>query len=100
MNEKCKDCKHSKHRTEIEKKELTRRLSIIEGQVRGIKQMLEDDRLCSDVLIQISAVNKSLKSIGNNILKSHMSTCVVEDIQNGNLEIIDDVMNLFARMEN
>lgn len=99
MNEKCKNCKHSKHRTELEKKQLSKRLSIIEGQVRGIKQMIDDDRLCSDVLIQISAVNKSLKSIGNSILKSHLSTCVVEDIKNDNLEIIDDVMDLISRIE-
>lgn len=99
MNEKCKNCQHSKHRTEAEKKQLSKRLSIIEGQVRGIKQMLDDDRLCSDVLIQIAAVNKSLKSIGNSILKSHLSTCVVEDIKNNNLEIIDDVMDLISRIE-
>lgn len=95
---KCENCTRQKHRTEGEKITLTKRLKIIEGQVRGIRQMIEDDRYCDDVLIQISAVNQSLKSLGNEILKNHLSTCVVEDIQNNKLEVIDDVMQLFRKL--
>lgn len=95
----CTECIKSKHRTEIEKKEIIKRLNVIEGQICGIKQMINDDRYCNDVLIQISAVNKSLKSLGNKILKGHLSTCVVEDIQNNHLEIIDEVMDLFKRLD-
>ena len=91
-------CTRLKHRTEEEKKNLMKRLRIIEGQVRGISQMIEDDRYCDDILIQISAVNKSLKSLGNQMLKSHISTCVVEDIKEDNLDVIDDVMNLFEML--
>lgn len=94
----CEKCTRSKHRTEDEKANLTRRLKIIEGQVRGIRQMIEDDRYCDDVLIQISAINQSLKSLGNEILKNHLATCVVEDIQNNKLEVIDDVMQLFRKL--
>lgn len=95
--EKCK-CTRLKHRDEDEKKYLLKRLSIIEGQVRGIKQMVLDDRYCDDILIQIAAVNKSLKSLGNEMLKSHLSTCVVKDIKEDRLEVIDDIIDLFGRL--
>lgn len=97
MNTRYEHCQKSKHRTEEEKKHLITRLKTIEGQVRGISQMIESDRYCDDVLIQISAVTKSLKSLGNEILKSHLSTCVVEDIKDNQLEIIDEVMELIKR---
>lgn len=95
---KCNECNKSKHRTEEEKKKLIKRLNIIEGQVKGIKQMLEDERYCQDILIQISAIDKSLKSLGNEILKSHLSTCVVNDLKNNNLEIIDEIISLFDKL--
>ena len=98
MKKNCSNCTRRKHRTDDEKKSLIRRLNIIEGQINGIKQMIADDRYCDDVLIQISAVNKSLKSLGNEMLKSHLSTCVVEDINNGKLEVIDDVIDLFGKL--
>ena len=94
----CNECKKSKHRTEEEKKKITKRLNIIEGQIKGIKQMVADDRYCADILIQISAINKSLKSLGNEIMKSHLNTCVVEDIKNNKLEVIDEVVSLFEKM--
>lgn len=98
MSDMCKNCTRSKHRTEIEKMKLEKRLKVVEGQVRGIIQMIDDDRYCSDVLIQLSAVENSLKSIGVEILKSHLSTCVVEDIKNDKLEVIDEVINLVGRL--
>lgn len=98
MTNNCKNCTRLKHRTEEEKKELIKRLSRIEGQVRGIKQMINDDRYCDDILIQLSAITKSLKSLGNVMLKSHLSTCVVQDLKNDNLEVIDDVIDLFGRL--
>ena len=91
-------CTRLKHRDEKEKKHLTKRLSIIEGQVRGIKQMIDDDRYCDDILIQIAAVTKSLKTLGNEMLKSHLSTCVVKDLKENKLEVIDDVIELFGRL--
>jgi len=94
----CEECTKSKHRTEEEKKKINKRLNIIEGQVNGVKQMVLDDRYCADILIQISAINKSLKSLGNEIMKSHLSTCVVEDIKNDKLEVIDEVVSLFEKM--
>ncbi len=87
-----------KYRTEEEKKKIKNRLHIIEGQVRGINQMIDDDRYCDDILIQISAITSSLKSLGNKILKEHLSTCVVKDIKDDKLEVIDEIMNLFRRL--
>lgn len=96
--DKCNNCQKAKHRTEEEKKKITKRLNIIEGQIKGIKQMIEDDRYCNDILIQISAINKSLKSLGSEILKSHLSTCVVNDLKNDKLEVIDEVIDLFEKL--
>ncbi len=93
-----KDIK-STYRTEEQKKELTKRLNIIEGQIRGIKQMISDDRYCDDVLIQVAAVDKSLKSLGNYMLEQHLKTCVSRDIQNGNLDILEEVMLLIKKLQ-
>ncbi len=95
----CKQNGKSTHRTDEEKKNLTKRLNIIEGQVRGINQMIEDDRYCDDVLVQIAAVNKALKSLGNHILESHLKTCVAYDIQMGNLDILEEVMLLIKKLQ-
>ncbi len=92
------NCEKVKHRPEEEKKKITKRLNIIEGQIKGIKQMVADDRYCADILIQVSAINHALKSLGNEILKSHLNSCVVEDIKNDKLEVIDEVMSLFEKM--
>lgn len=96
--ENCKKCIRNTHRTEKERNDLVKRLNVIEGQIKGIKQMLELDRNCDDILIQVSAVSKSLKSFGNSMLKSHLSTCVVEKIKNDDNEVIDEVMNLFKKL--
>ena len=92
MKKVCENCTRSKHRTEEEKKDLTRRLKIIAGQVNGLQQMIEDDRYCDDVLLQIASTT-------NEILKSHMKSCMVEDIHKGNLEVIDDIINLFGKIK-
>lgn len=88
----------SKHRKDEEKKYLKTRLNKIEGQVRGISLMIDNDRYCDDILTQISAIEKSLKSLGNEILRNHLSTCVVNEIKNDNLEIINEVMDLIRRL--
>ena len=86
-------------RSESEKKIINNRLNRIEGQVRGVKKMIEEDRYCDDVLIQLSAIDKSIKSLANHILENHMQTCVLKDLENGNYEIIDEVVNLFRRFQ-
>ena len=86
-------------RSEGEKKIINNRLNRIEGQVRGVKKMIEEDRYCDDVLIQLSAINKSIKSLANHILENHMQNCVYNDLEKGNYEIIDEVVNLFRRFQ-
>lgn len=96
--ERCKNCKYSKNRSEEEKIKLTRRLNIIEGQINGITQMVKEDRNCDDILIQISAVTKSLKSLGNYMLKTHLEKCLANDFKNHDFDSINDVINLFERV--
>lgn len=97
MEKNC--CEKKTYRNDEEKKIVTNRLSRIEGQIKGIKKMIAEDRYCDDVLIQLSAVDKSIKSLANHILENHMYHCVLNDIERGNLEIIDEVVNLFRRFQ-
>lgn len=96
MEEKC--CKIRKtYRGEIEKKRLVNRLNRIEGQLRGIKKMIMEDVYCNDVLIQLSAVENSIKSLSNNVLENHLYSCVSKDLEEGNLDTIDELISLFKR---
>ena len=61
--------------------------------------MIEDDRYCDDVLLQVASATNALKSLSNEILKSHKKSCMVEDIKNDNLEVIDDILNLFGKIK-
>ena len=79
------------------KKQLTNRLNRIEGQIRGIKKMIEEDRYCNDVLIQLAAVESSVKSLSNQVLETHLLTCILNDIEKENLEVIDELISLFKR---
>ncbi len=99
MRKKCENCTKSKHRTEEEKKDLTRRLKIISGQVSGIQQMIDNDRYCDEILLQVASTTNALKSLGNEILKSHMKSCMVEEINDGNLDALDDVLVLFGKLK-
>ena len=90
-------CKKKTIRSEDEKKLITNRLSRIEGQIAGIKRMIEKDTYCNDVLIQLSAAQNSLKSLSNHILEKHLYSCVTRDLENGNLEIIDELIGLFKK---
>ena len=84
-------CNKTKHRTAEEKKALINRVSRIEGQLRGIKNMLEQDKYCIDILTQISAAEKALASLGSKMLTDHINTCVVNGIKNGDEEIISEL---------
>ncbi len=99
MKKKCENCSKSKHRTPEEKKDLIRRLKIISGQVNGIEQMINNDRYCDEVLLQVASTTNALKSLGNEILKSHMKSCMVEEISEGNLDIVDDIFALFGKLK-
>ncbi len=88
-----------KVRTEEEKKEIITRINRITGQMNGIKEMISNDRYCDDVLIQLSAVDKSIKSLANLILDKHMHSCLIENIKNDNYEVIDEIVDLFKRFQ-
>ena len=78
-------CRH-KHRDPKEEKDLISRLNRIEGQVRGIKAMVLDDRYCTDILVQVSAVQSALNGFSKMLLSNHIKTCAVDDIKNGKEE--------------
>lgn len=85
-------------RNNLEKDRLIKRLNIIEGQINGVKNMISEDRYCGDVVMQISAVNKSLKSIGNEILKEHANSCIKDKILKGDDKAMDELVELFERL--
>lgn len=92
-------CIHAKkERSEEEFKDLIHRLNRIEGQVRGIKRMVEDEAYCPDILIQVSAVNSALNSFSKVLLGNHIRTCVVDDIRNGQEETIDELVTLLQKL--
>lgn len=90
-------CKKKTVRNEEEKKIITNRINRIEGQLTGIKEMIQNDSYCNDVLVQLSAVENSVKSLSNHILEKHLYSCVTRDLENGNLEIIDELIGLFKK---
>lgn len=92
-------CKKTKVRTEEEKKTITNRINRIIGQLNGVKNMIDEDRYCNDVLIQLSAIDKSVKSLANLVLDAHMHTCLIEHIENKDYEIIDEIINLVRRFQ-
>ena len=86
MEECCKSAERHKHRNLTEQKDLMTRLNRIEGQVRGLKAMLEDERYCVDIMTQVSAVQAALNGFSRVLLSNHIKTCVVDQIEAGNAE--------------
>ncbi|WP_110929168.1 metal-sensitive transcriptional regulator [Bacillus massiliglaciei] len=80
------------HHSEAVKKNLVSRLNRIEGQIRGIKGLIEKDTYCDDVITQISATQAALNSIAKILLEGHMKNCVVSRIHEGDLEVVDEVL--------
>ena len=97
--EHCEDNQHrSSHHSDKVKKNLVTRLNRIEGQIRGIKSLIEKDTYCDDVITQISATQSALNSVGKLLLEGHLRTCVVERIQEGDEEIIDELLITVQRL--
>jgi DNA-binding FrmR family transcriptional regulator len=80
------------HHSENVKVNLQTRLNRIEGQIRGVKSMIERDTYCDDVLNQIAAVQSALNSVGKLLLEAHMKSCIIERIQAGEEEVIDELL--------
>ncbi|PKM87881.1 MAG: CsoR family transcriptional regulator [Firmicutes bacterium HGW-Firmicutes-12] len=87
-----------KSRSEKQKKALISRLNRIEGQVRGIKGMIEKDAYCDDILQQIAAVQSAMNSTSRLVLESHMKSCLIERIQSGDNEVVDELLNTIGKM--
>ncbi|PAQ13430.1 transcriptional regulator [Bacillaceae bacterium SAOS 7] len=84
------------HRSEEQKKQLLNRLNRIEGQVRGIQKMIDEDRYCVDILVQITAIQSALKNVGMHVLEDHTNHCVAGAIQSGEGKAaIDELMKVF-----
>ena len=92
-----KDCCRTKERSEEEYKSLVHRLNRIEGQIRGIKGMLDKSAYCPDILTQVAAVNAALNSFGRELLSSHIRTCVVEDIRAGKEDTVDELLTTLQK---
>lgn len=98
MEENRECCRKTKERSGKEYRDLINRLSRIEGQVRGIKKMVENDAYCPDILIQVSAVNAALNSFNKVLLASHIRTCVSEDIRAGKDETVDELVATLQKL--
>ena len=97
-NAVCEACGKTTVRTEQQKKNLLNRLSRIEGQVRGIKKMIESDAYCNDVLIQAAAAASAMDAFNREVLRAHLHSCVIRDIREGRDEVADELMDTLERL--
>lgn len=97
MQETC-CCHKTKERSEKEYKDLINRLNRIEGQVRGIKGMVEKDAYCTDILVQVEAVKAALNSFNKVLLANHIRTCVTNDIKAGKDETVDELVDTLQKL--
>lgn len=98
MAKDCPRCHETKERSQEEFTKLMHRLNRIEGQIRGSKGMVEKNAYCPDILIQVSAVNAALCAFNKELLASHLRTCVVEDIREGNDEVVDELVHILQKL--
>ncbi len=98
--EACCGCHHkATPRQPEDLKMLKNRLSRMTGQLNGIGRMLDENRYCGDILTQIAAVESALQAFGHLILKEHMETCMVEEIRQGNLEVVEEAVELIRKLK-
>ena len=103
MSEKCcnqcSECENKvKVRSPEELKDLLNRLKRIEGQIRGIQNMVENNAYCADILMQVAAANAALNSFNKVLLASHVRTCVAENIRHGNDGVVDELVDLLQKL--
>jgi DNA-binding FrmR family transcriptional regulator len=91
-------CHKTKERSEAEYKSLIHRLNRIEGQIRGIKRMVENDIYCTDILVQVAAANAALNGFSRELLSNHIRTCVADDIREGKDEKLDELVALLPKL--
>lgn len=98
MDKKDNCCHKIKKRSEKEHRDMMNRLSRIEGQVRGVKKMVENDAYCIDILTQVSAINAALNSFNKVLLAEHIKTCVTEDMKAGKEETVDELVKVLQKL--
>ena len=91
-------CHKTKERSQQEYKDLIHRLNRIEGQIRGIKGMVEKDAYCNDILIQSAAVNAAVNAFNKELLSNHIHTCVADGIRQGDEEVIDELVQMMHKL--
>ena len=91
-------CCHRKKRSEEEYKSLIHRLNRIEGQIRGIRGMVEKDVYCADILVQVAAANSALNAFSRELLSQHVRTCVADDLRAGSDEKLDELLKLLPKL--
>lgn len=96
--EKCGCCDKTTERTDEDRKKLVNRLNRIEGQIRGIRGMIENNAYCADVLMQSAAVNAAVNSFNKDLIASHIRGCVTRDIRDGKDEVIDELVVLLQKL--
>ena len=93
-----KDCCKKTQRNDEQKKALVNRLSRIEGQIRGIRKMVDDDRYCIDIITQVAATTAALNSFNKELLEQHIRTCVSDDIKSGNEEVAGELLETLKKL--
>ena len=96
--EECNCCHKTKQRSEAEYKLRINRLNRIEGQIRGIKGMVENDAYCTDIITQVAAATAALNSFNRELLSTHIKTCVADDIKAGKNETVDDLLSTLQKL--
>ena len=91
-------CHKTKELTEAEQKALLNRLSRIEGQIRGIKGMVDENAYCTDIIMQVSAVTAALNSFNKELLAAHIKTCVATDVKEGKTETVDQLVETLKKL--
>ena len=91
-------CHKKKERSEEEVRRLLHRLNRVEGQVRGLKEMLLNDAYCPDILVQVSAATAALNSFGKELLSTHIHTCVADGIRRGDDQVVDELVTVLQKM--
>ena len=94
----CPACAKTTERTEEQKKKLLNRLNRLEGQVRGVKKMIENDTYCNDILVQAAAIGAAVNAFSREVLRAHLHSCVARDIREGRDEVVDELMETLERL--
>ena len=97
-NNNCPCSSRKKNRDDKEYKDLITRLNRIEGQIRGLKRMIEENAYCPDILVQSAAANAAINSFNRVLMANHLRSCVISDLKDGNEETIDELVKTMQKL--